>query len=113
MDIIVVATQTCTLLTLMYALCIKIGFFEAEGISPDATAAGMLIIQLAPFAIALVIFAWLFRGLYGDLVGEKAKAMKGLRRSLTRQFTHTRGLTVLATPVAEAQCDPPMAAHKV
>ena len=97
----------------MYALCIKIGFFEAEGISPDATAAGMLIIQLAPFAIALVIFAWLFRGLYGDLVDEKAKAMKGLRRSLTRQFTHTRGLTVLATPVAEAQCDPPMAAHKV
>ena len=60
-DIIVVATQTCTLLTLMYALCIRIGFFESEGITPEAMAAGMMVIQTAPVVVAIIIIGWLIR----------------------------------------------------
>ena len=74
-DIIVVSSQLCTLLTLMHALCIKIGFFEAEGISPEAMAATLVLIQVVPFAVAIFVIGWLIYALYGDLVAEKLHEM--------------------------------------
>ena len=103
-DIIVVATQTCTLLTLMcataatqtfvrccwegrlrcsacrYARCLKIGFFEAEGISDQAMATGLMIIQLFPLFIAFIIIAWLVWSLYGDIIEEKQQALQAVAR---------------------------------
>ena len=96
-DIIVVASQTCTLLTLMHALCIKIGFFEAEGISPEAMAATLVLIQVVPFAVAIVVIGWLIYALYGDLVAEKLHEMSekasasvagGLQHSISMTHIH-------------------------
>ena len=70
-----VSSQLCTLLTLMHALGSKIGFFEAEGISPEAMAATLVLIQVVPFAVAIFVIGWMIYALYGDLVAEKLHEM--------------------------------------
>jgi len=75
-DVISVATQTCTLLTLMYALCIKIDFFQQEGISDQTMKVGLIVIQMIPFAISLIILGWLAWALVGDVIEERALQMQ-------------------------------------
>ena len=88
-DVIVVATQTCTLLTLMYALMIKIEFFEQESISEEVMATGMLVIQTVPVVIALFVVAWLLRSVYGDIVDEKAHAIHARSRQMRRKMSRS------------------------
>ena len=100
----------------MYALCIKIGFFESEGITLEGMATGMFIIQachvpfsalisapdplpidsprssphqMAPLGIALVVIGWMLHGLYGDML-EDATGAGLLSRTYRRFSTLTR-----------------------
>jgi len=108
-DVIVVSTQTCTLLTLMYALCIRIDFFAAEGISDNTMAVGMLIIQTAPLLIALIVIGWLFKSVYGDVVEEKRAKLRRLSRKMSRQLSlgkSMKGAAMTAPVSAIAKPDP-------
>ena len=104
-DIICCTTQLCTLLTLMYALCIKIGFFEAEGISAEWMAAGMLVIQTTPLVIALLICGWLVYSLYGDLIEARLHEMESAQRGTRQSLEHglTQGRKLLSNAKIELQ----------
>ena len=101
-DLICVTTQLCTLLTLFYALFLRIGFFEAEGISEEVAAVAMLVIQVVPFAVAVCVISWLVRAevknMYGDVIEEKSEALRVRARRLSYTFSSkklpSQGVTV-------------------
>ena len=60
LDMLVCTSHFCTLMTLMAALMIEIGFFEAEGVSEEAVGYTMLSIQFTPLLVALWIIGQAF-----------------------------------------------------
>lgn len=55
LDLLVCVAHFCTLMTLVAALMVQIGWFEAEGVHEEAVGYGMLTIQFTPLLVALWI----------------------------------------------------------
>jgi hypothetical protein len=60
LDIIMATAQLCTFLTLMFALLLKIDFFEEEGVAPEAAGAVLLLIQVLPIAVSACCCVYAF-----------------------------------------------------
>ena len=50
-------------------------------------AAGMLVIQTAPFVIAIIVMVWLVYSLFGDMVDQRVLLINSSARKLTRRFS--------------------------
>jgi hypothetical protein len=65
LDVVMATAQLCTLLTLFYALLIKVDFFEAEGITPEVESSVLLSIQALPVLVSICCCAYAFCKDYG------------------------------------------------
>jgi hypothetical protein len=57
MDLLVTTNHFCTLATLWFALMMKIGFFEEEGVPEDVMSRMLMAIMFLPLLVALYIIS--------------------------------------------------------
>jgi len=100
-DIMSLVSQSCTLFTLFYALCILTGFFEHEGIPPSAVAVVLVFIQLTPVVCAFIIVGWLVYAIWGDVAQDKMDQSIVAARRIKRSTTSV-GSTLRASTAASA-----------
>ena len=84
LDIIMATAQLCTFLTLMFALLLKIDFFEEEGVAPEAAGAVLLLIQVLPIAVSACCCVYAFgkeHGARGIAVTRRVSGRMSMRRS--------------------------------
>ena len=84
LDVIMATAQLCTFLTLMFALLLRIDFFEEEGVDPEAAAAVLLLIQVLPIAVSVGCCAYAFcqeHGAKGIAVARRVSGRMSVRRS--------------------------------
>ena len=84
LDVIMATAQLCTFLTLMFALLLRIDFFEEEGVDPEAAAAVLLLIQVLPVAVSASCCAYAFcqeHGAKGIAVARRVSGRMSVRRS--------------------------------
>ena len=83
LDVIMATAQLCTFLTLMFALLLRIDFFEEEGVDPEAAAAVLLLIQVLPIAVSAGCCAYAFcqeHGAKGIAVARRVSGRMSVRR---------------------------------
>jgi hypothetical protein len=93
LDIIMATAQLCTFLTLMFALLLKIDFFEEEGVAPEAAGAVLLLIQVLPIAVSACCCVYAFGKEHGAKGIAVAQHVSG-RMSMLRWSSSWSGVRV-------------------
>ena len=98
LDLLVCTTHFCTLMTLMGALMSKIGFFAAEGVSPEVVGYVMLSIQFFPMLVAFYIVSMAMRELHTDKALRAKHVLEAKLDAKRESFKETRDATMQRLP---------------
>ena len=82
LDVLVCTSQFCTLATFFFAIIMKIGFFEAEGVSEELVNALLMAILFLPLAVATCIIGMALHEGLEDKRDACARGLSGRIRAL-------------------------------